>query len=808
MRPRPVTATLVLLLAAAACTDKPPTINVTQLERGGDVDRICLCSTDSGGVEGAPLSACEADGDPSCKLYVLLMQRNRGEIAVVDITVRQLEDTDRRAPFVTFPQVGVFPSEMVVSADGASVWVAHMGEPTLAELPTSGLLGPTIPEATFHDLPGKANGIALDDTDSVAYATLPDRHALAVVDLAQDPPAVTSVTLQADPPSGEDEAEGDMDASSDPAVDAMDAADSTDAPDGLDAPPDVPGDVPADGDGEVAELPPAFTPVSVEHVAALGERGRIFVSGFDGSGGGGVLEMDAGALEEAAGDPLVRVHLPGTPVGEIEVVEVEPVEGAGLGAPEGFFLYAADRDETLLHVVDLQTGREVDSTTDPLVKGGAIRTDGLVVDLLAVSLEEDEGVPEGLTVDDLSSLDWNGVFVFALTSTGVMHAVDVYDRSCWTVAESGGDVECTPHVLRNALPQADAAPYVEPPPTITSAAGDDSRELSRCFTGYPCLEDLDDVQGDERTYGVTFYPDVPGAEDPPAEVRRPRSEIWSLVWEGSLLYSHGAGGNLSEDGAVLTDPTLPFCGIGVRGATAGYEGDVLVIEDGPSPLSETADCSAYPPEGGAAYRIVSATQDRLRVEPTAQWSVDSQDDVWLTPGDPENTAYPLPTEECFPFAVRYHVRTSKLWTVTGSRTGFLHSTALDEEGRCVDDRPACGSWEEHEEGECTLRSGRARMDEVFVNPYIRFEITSRLESGSIDWGEDGDEPHANMKPGLTMHLFANSGFTPMSEWICDLPDSMVWVGHPNLERFYVSDRGYDGLIEFDPDSFSAVYTYQ
>ncbi len=799
MRPRSLSALILPWALLAGCTDSTTTVDVTQLERGGDIEFVCLCERADGSVGGARMDSCDPDeGDDECDPYLLLMQSNRGEIAVVDAIHRNLHDSDSRAPFTTFPQVGDFPSDMVVSADGARVWVVHMGEARLAQVQTSGLLGPVLPQTTFTDIPGKGYSITLADDDTHAFVSLPEQGALAVVDLSTDPPVVTTVLLQ----SGIVSPDPDPDAGSDTDSDA-DAL-SPDMPSDVDVedtPADVPDDVPNDGGADIPgpPMPADFTPLEVKFVPGRGAMGRILVSGFDAEGSGGVMELDAEALISSAGDPLVAFYLSGTPVGDFDVAQVVPVEGADAGAPSGFYLYAADRDEAILHVVDMQTGEELDTTGgNPLVRGGGIRTDGLVQDVLVITFDNEEGIPEEYSEEDLDPTEWFGMFVFASTSAGVVHAVDLYDRFCWHLVDMGGATPCTPHVMRNALPGEDSTPYLADAPTLITAAGD-SHSLTHCSVLYPCLADLEDTQGEDQTYGVTFYPDLPGDDIAP-DIRRPRTEDWSFVWEGAIPWSTGIGGNLSEDGAMLTDPGVPFCGIGVRGTAAGYPGDVLVIDEGPSPLDDGTDCSQWPEDGGMAYRIVGATQTELRIEPVSQW--DPEDVlVWLGDGG-DRPAFPLPTEECFPFAVHYHIRASGQWIVTGSRTGFLHATALDTEGRCIDSMPACTSWEQYETArDCTLRTGRAQMDQPFLNPYIRFQI----QGEPIEWGQDGGRPDDVMKPGLTMEVLATSGFVALSEWVSALPESLAYLEY--LDTVFVSDRGYDGLVELDPGQFSVLYSY-
>ena len=145
----------------------------------------------------------------------------------------------------------------------------------------------------------------------------------------------------------------------------------------------------------------------------------------------------------------------------------------------------------------------------------------------------------------------------------------------------------------------------------------------------------------------------------PVSIRRAQTQEWRLTYEGHIPYSHGIGGNI-EPGGVLSDSGLPFCVVGVR------TGDILVIEGPPTPLSEDTDCSDYQQEkeSETAYRITEAYQYRMVFEPMV---------------NPDNKEYPVPTEECFPFAVSFYARAAGAWTVVGTKTGGMAEVV--DEGR-------------------------------------------------------------------------------------------------------------------------------
>jgi len=786
MRAAAVLASVLIL----ACQEKPPEVTLLQLERGGSIEFACLCAEDDGSWTVADPSWCDRrEGSTTsvagCRNFALVLQTNRGEIAVVDLDARSLHDSDERAPFTTFPHVGDFPSDLAVSPDHESVYVAHIGEPTLAILSTAAMLGPSLPEPAAVALPAPALSIALDPAGAAAVVTLPSLGALGVVDLSSDPPAVSTLdlTIEETPEEEvEEEPEPDADADADES-DADDAFDVEDAPDAEDVPeadedaaPDVPADVPDDAP---PALPHAFTPVEVE-VADLGGTPLVLVSGFDGDGGGGILAFDlaevlAGSEATAA---LRATLLEGRPISSFDVVTVSP--DIGDGAPEGTFLYAADRDDQILYAVDLETGEEL--------TGPGLRTDGIVVDVLAVEIEGD--LPEEDDVPEYP-LALNGTFVFLATSTGVLEVLDVYDRNCWQFREFGNDFSCAPHVMRGFYSEADSFPRWSGPPVLTDA---DGGTILYPAVGVPGFADGDydladgchDVDSSPESFeshGITFYPNTPDEGSACPDIRLQRGEIWTIAWEGTIPWTSGIGGNLSADGSVLSDPGLPFCALGVR------DGDVLVIEDGPDPIDPGADCSAFPADGGMAYRISTATQYELALETAAQWDVESPVD-WLEEG------YPLPVEECFPYAVRFHVRSSGSWIVSGSRSGFLHSTALDGEGRCIDAAPPCTDWPG--DGTCTLRQGRAYLDDLFVNPYLRFTIET---NGAVL----APDPSTILRPGLQYQITSISGFMPFANEVSALPAAVAWL--PNLETIYLSDRAWDGLLEIDPWSLFVIHEY-
>jgi hypothetical protein len=309
-----------------------------------------------------------------------------------------------------------------------------------------------------------------------------------------------------------------------------------------------------------------------------------------------------------------------------------------------------------------------------------------------------------------------------------------------------------------------------------------------CTMPTPCFRDADHIlsyappDSESRfSYGVTFYPEIPDVDEGMPLIRRSVTETWGFIWEGNLPWTSGVGGNLSADGTSLEDTGMYFCAMGV------LAGDVLVIDDGPDPLDTDVDCSGFPPEGGAAYRIAEATQHALVLERVAQF--DPETDGWVD-------GFDLPLEECFPFAVAYHVRASNQWIVSASETGFLHSTTVAGDGSCTRSLPPCTDWDDP--SDCTLLRGRASMNETYVNPYIRFAI--RDNDVVTPPGES-----TILRPGLSFFLGAVSGFQPLATKAATLPHSIAY--NEQIDSLFISDRAWDGLLQFSPSSFSVIYEY-
>jgi hypothetical protein len=451
----------ILVLAAAAstfaqgaCQREPITVTTYHFERCGEMEFVCFCEDSAGKRSPAAMDMCRSSEDGNdCSPYAFVLQTNRDEIGVVDIAGGVLVDSDVRVPFNTFAQTGRSPSDIGVSQDGRKIYVTHAGDNFVALFEASAFLGEFLPVYTEIPMPGPSSSIAVSVTEPRAYVTLPENSAIAVLDL-EDPSAPPEIYEFPSLPAAADEEEieeaaetveetgeepedggSDADAPSDADREEEEDAGIEDAPQDQ-VPDDAAGDVPD------AEEMASFIPWA----ALLRETEAGSVLAVSGSGEeGGVMIFDASRIGEGLESSFVSRVLPGVPVRNFVFTPVEEPPD-----PEKDFLYAIDRDAGTVHVVNMITGLEVDTTGgNPLVEAGAIRLDGQAQDITIPELDFGEQVgPRTLT----------GVFGFIVTSRGDLYVVDVRDDHCT------GD--CPHHVLRNAYADEDSIPVWMNQPSV------------------------------------------------------------------------------------------------------------------------------------------------------------------------------------------------------------------------------------------------------------------------------------------------------------------------------------------------------
>jgi len=756
-----------------SCSQEKISATTYNFERSGSLEFVCYCTDEGNQRNPYPMEMCKSEEENTdCYPFAFVLQINRDELGLVDIKSGLMVDSDLRVPFVTFAQTGKSPSDIAVSPDGSKIFVTHFGDNFLAVFNTADFGNDFLPVYKKIPLPGPSSSISINASLNKIFVSLPSQSALAILNLNNlnaEPEIFYFSQILKD--GGEENGEGEIGEFDESEENISDEeADIDEIRDGYSdgeiyesedenietADAETEGDLNGGGEddglgGEVdASENEGFS--FVPWVVKVQDTGFNTVLLVSGSGeDGGVMIFDPQRLNEGLDSALISMVLRGIPVSKFAVT------------PDGNFLYAIDREEGTIHVVNMATGLEVDTSGgNPLIPRGAIKFDS---DARDVTIEE---LDFGESSDPYTL---KGIFGFAVTSNGSLYIVDIRDDNCT------GD--CPQHVLRNSRSLEESYPvWLERPIVIVDENQIQYTDLASLNSsgGYPVPDPAKvsySPQGASgRTYymyGVSFFPYDPWLNDPDAgpfpDIRRAVTQRWRISYEDTIPYSDGIGGNI-EDGGVLSDTGIPFCAIGVR------SGDILVIDDSPIPMDDSVDCSSFSEDGDMEYRITEAFQNRLIFEPHS---------------NNEGKTYPLPSESCFPFAIKYHIHASGEWLVTGGITGFLNDWSVDAEGRCIDAKPPCTSWTEEN---CTLLNGRAREGRAFVNPYIKFVMVP------------GSRPTPS---GMTFFYDAGSAFKPISLVVGKLPHSLKYL--PWNKKLYVTDEATEGLVEIDLEHILVSRTF-
>ncbi|MBI5486312.1 MAG: hypothetical protein HY905_03155 [Deltaproteobacteria bacterium] len=738
-----MTRKFLLLLCVCGCESAAVETTTRQMDSASDVALLCAVETrnedGTSSWAGTTMDKCAKDADPDGTLFAFVVQRYRGELAAVNLRDRRLLDLDLRQPLSSPVVVGPLPNAIAAAPDGSSLAVANLGDPRPGDDPTN-------PDGVpFLSVVNPANllpRISLDagrpflsrvplpvPASNVAY--LDSTH---VVVTLPDLSAVAVVTLGESPVVG---------------------------------PPVVLEPFPL-LDGEGNPLPGLAVPWSI---LIDDVRGRLLV-GDRAAPWLAVLTWDDAFALTVAGLAPDPYQLPGPAI----AMALEPAGWGPAGDEAGRWIYAVDGRSRGVMVLDAETLTTIDmSTGDPLEWRNELIVPGLAQDVLIGRIEQDPAPTEA------EPAVMHGTFGFVVSSFGEVYAVDVEDHgnaACWDGAAAGEgnyvETACPRHVLRNGIAGAEGPRWSGEPPAFFQAGG---AVLS--YTGtppdeYPRFADFggETPEGDP-TYGVLF-----DAEHP----RRAVSQTWIVEYEGVLPWTDGNGGQVGEVG-WFRDRAMPFC---ARGVLAG---DILIIKDGPDPLDETADCSAWGAVGQETeleYRIADAYADRLLLETVV--GADGNED-------------PLPAPDCFPWAVRYEVRVGGQWLVRGESTGFQHHVTVGEDpdptndvpGLCVEapDDAICTPYEncttEPVDVRC-LHDGRATQGLVYKNPFLCFTM-----NGGTSVSERGMRWELDATGGFAA-LSVETGALPVAEAL----DLTTETGPALL----VVDSSSDGLIRVDLQDFT------
>jgi hypothetical protein len=206
---------IVAATIAPACSQTPVVVPLRSMERPRDVDFICLKQMANGTWEGQPLETCALNPDDTpnkagARLFSLVTQTSRGELAVVDIGSKRddsavLVKVDPRVPGYSFIPVGAAPTDVVADPLGTVVFVSSGRDPRIDVLPSGLLHGPIDSTAAVDPPPWphidfdrategmpSAMSIVRNGESRRLYVTLPDAiptAKIAVFDLAKPPVA-------------------------------------------------------------------------------------------------------------------------------------------------------------------------------------------------------------------------------------------------------------------------------------------------------------------------------------------------------------------------------------------------------------------------------------------------------------------------------------------------------------------------------------------------------------------------------------------------------------------------------------------
>ncbi len=732
---------LLALISLVACGDDPIPVTPPTFNRPGAVAFLCY---DQEARQVVPRSAClegDAGENPNLRLTALVTQTAQGEIAAIDLQFGVALDADVRVPGFTHVRVGEIPSGIVVPpSEPGFTYVANFGSRTLQWIPSARFR----PEAMVSDatgsfvgLPAAPLGLAMSDDEQYLFSSLPEEGAVLIAALDASG-AISSVSQQA--------LDGTHDA---PRVTVGDGYGRT-----------CPADV------SLAE-PPA---VSAREDVALGDvaqPGNLVVDGDV------LLVADESlpvihrfAITGGTLTPLPALS-PGVPVRDLVVSPEVPREQGGDELTR--FLYAIDATDGSVLVMDYEEGSPTFGAALSVAVGGSApdRLD-LVGAARALSIITPGFPGEECSFDsdqERGPAVLRGAFLSVAMQSGALFVVDIYDldSSCRGGAMCEDELVYQRRHRRRVGASAGFNTNVVGTPAfrfegnpgrigndgVSSGDSPGLVQLSACPRGMKRVFPV--VDGD---------PVICAVQDPWAV----RAQRWLSVYEGALPGTSGGLGRF--EGREFIAPRANFCARGVLGSAnvqaselnaaepeAGYAGDMLII---------TSD---VPDDAPTGCEIFALDDSGTRADPIAIPIAVATGDT-LTLGEPIGDRTLGQVVACFPELLGYEIRTQGVYTVVGSRTGFVHRVVEDPgSSACLVDRsgrpsvPACaadgtcgecGTDADCDSGspicdagrcvECTsarnvcdsacgengrcieLRSGRAKVGEPFQSAELAFTI--------------------------------------------------------------------------------------
>jgi len=785
-----------LVAGSVACSTPPANPQTFNFDVPTDVDFVCLDvliradghilpRSDQWEPTPLPLTACRTDstgrttdsltgpsGPHGLRLFALVPQRTRGEVAVVNLHPSidtGVVDNDLAVPGYTFIPVGAIPVSIGVDPRGTVTYVANYADRTVTVLDNTRLFfssGHRLATAGSTDASVQRVGFSFavppEDVEVVErpaatpgglstyflYVTLPDAGQVAVIDVTNPrlpgPTTVVTLASMASRPGGVDG--GGVDAS-------LDAMGGTEA--GVDA-------------GSLMAHPRRI---------AVGDDGTVYVSD-DAQTVMHVLRPDGNSLREAmpfdTGIPTVAIAISPT------VPRVSGMER---------WIYAIGRADTHEYgrviVLDAITGRRqlVNAVRDALCdpsrgSDNCLRVDPLLpfdhVPLVgpasAVTFVSHNGLNQDncrayttpTAVCDSTSTDQGalpavlrGLQAVVTLRSGQMQVIDIDDP----------DHDCVPgrtyaagappfqiHAPRGAIA------YLVPPSLVGAPSMLNNATAVSPGPELPSLVPLSSQPAGTMCTAANNY-----CIQLPTRPIAVREQTWNLTYEG-------VPPGLAADGAdIVIDSTLPqdqvridapdgrFCTLG---ALAGDR--MTIVGIGPSVREPGRDAglrSATDPMCDDCLGVFGGTTtpcnrdvDVVRVTETGAIvrlrAPERCSPIYLT-----SAMLRQRLSCCYPQAVRYEVHTAGVWTVVGGRTGFQHQVTAGPDGACVEN-PLTNNCDPMRR---PLSRGRLTERLDYCSPWfsLRVEPGSRTDPATM-LTETVATPR-----GLTFTFQTTGGFFPL-----------------------------------------------
>lgn len=793
-------------------------------------------------------------------LHALVTQTTRGEVAAVDLTNRRVLDSDSQIPGATFVPVGELPTDIVVPERNPNcAWVASAGDRTISSIPAPRFRPEHdrgIPDyITQVRLPGRPGDLMLSADETTLWVALPDLGAVArlaidpvscvsgapdVIELTADVPAPVLPQPGADYrrvcPEDLDVAEPATLVPSDPlfmeaprptaleidhgAVDSGDeillVADSAlplihrvDMRLGVELAPLAVG-------APIRDL--ALTPWVPDSDDLADPTVSRFLYAIDDTDGT-ILAVDYGDPSDAGFGAVL------------------PVDGAQSLRPNRMPIPVGAR------AIDILTpGYQVDAI-DPRVPTAS--ADDVYDGLCRVDQDREDPLPRPSTL--------RGVFLSMAMADGTVRIADIYDldapcrgRAFGAGVPVGDPLTCgSPnlasdtnvyirrHRLRAGVFLTNLASVFDGPTFVVNGA---NLRVSREGSGGPtpllapttCPAGMGTIFPSALIEGESTR--ICSQLDPFAAA----AETWVAGWQGALPATAGSGGNFEDVGdEVHLEVRTDLCARGVLSVEAaaavpadqpetGYVGDVVAITTpiDPDVLQFDPTCQGVvgtSSAGGTAQPIlIPITRAFSRpaglIEPYVGRLVLAADApiIDAATGLPRSNGTTLAdARRCLRSSVvdgvvvdgreelvSYDIRARRAYTVSGSRTGFLHRIVAGADGVCALDATLP-----------VTRNGRAFHEVPFENPRIAFLISLL----AADVTPPGVGTELRFRIGIVDSRFGSVSDAQLRVDLGDggnnfrlltLPSEVRW--NDLNQHLFVLDPERRGLVEIATPSMSVV----